>query len=444
MTASAPIAWGSIVLNAHANDRPKTDGQQTHLILGGLAVSILCLRPSFIGQVYSFQASLALVALVAAHIIINAKHFSFEKNYLAYAQILSLTLVIFQWLMISMLAGGDFAQYAMKGLPMSLVAIAALSIVISNNLYTRIFFDAFCAVIVISSVFTAICFVLMACGVHWENLIIGTSQETQYGPIQILFPPTVSANFAATPFGELKRLSGIFREPGVLPPFACWAAAYAHFRRWPLPLSIVALAASAASLSTIGVPLALWTGALIFLNRLGLSTSYAILTTLVLAALFWPIVYSLEFIGLESKIHSQTGSYEVRMDAIETALSAKNIVFGDGPSLGYDENATVNLIGRIRSVGFFGFAFALAPYFFAINKPIFYFGLAPMIATVLFSQPIANDIPAFAICLSWAALEGPILAQREFSPSNRQTVIRRAFRLSAASHPPPPHPLSRE
>ena len=377
----------------------------TTWIVGGLAVLVFCLRPSAIGEANSFLVSILMSILVGAYLLMNGSRLAFRPPVTASTQLLLLMVVLVQVTLQASAAGGVFAVDAPKGLAMSLISTLALLIAVSSPRNARIFFSSLCVIVLIVCASTVVTAVLMAIGVRWTSLVIGHNNQTAYGNLSILFPYTLSYNLAPTPFGIVPRLSGLFREPGILPPFACWAAAYAHLRKWPLIFSLTALAASVASLSTLGVPLAAYTGSLILLRRMGLRTwpALGIVTAAALAA--WPIIYGLEYVGLGAKIRSQTGSFEARRDAIATALSASNMVFGDGPSLNYLRDATVNLIGRIRSIGVFGFGILLTAHVLPWRTSIFVIGASTLVMTCLITQPIAGDAAVIAVCLSWTAFE---------------------------------------
>lgn len=392
-------------------------------IVSTIAVLILFLRPSTIGEVYSLQVSIMMLGAIAVYWIVNVRGVEVDIPPLASAQILLLLVIIIQAALHA--AGSDqvFAADAMKALAMGVVTVAGLFIAILNVRNSRIFFSTLCIVVLISCASVVVSSGLMAVGVRWVSLVVGINDQTSYGPLKILFPYTLSFNLASTPFGVMPRLSGFFREPGILPPFACWAAAYVHMRRWPLILSFMALAASIASLSTLGLPLAAFTGAMILLNRMGFKAPVALGVVVFVAILIWPILYSLDYIGLESKIASQEGSYEARRDAIYTAFSGSNIMFGDGPSLNYLRNDTVNLIGRIRIIGIFGFIVMLLAHALPVRKEIFLIGVIPMVGTFLITQPIAGSAGVFAVCLSWVAFRR-IRGQANFDNEVRQSSMR--------------------
>lgn len=373
------------------------------VVVGLMAVLVFCLRPSAVGEIYSFQVSILLVCLIVVYLLVNRDGFRFSPSPIAICQLALVFIVVFQVAAHAAAAGGDFAVNAPKALAMSIAAVGALFIAVINEKNSRIFFSALAALILLICLSTVITSLILMFGVRWTSIIVDVNDQTVYGKLNVLFPYTLSFNIVPTPFGLQPRLSGLFREPGILPPFACWAAAYAHLRRWPLAISAVALGGSIVSLSTLGVPLAAFTGALIMLRRLGLGTWSALGIVTLLGLFTWPVLYALDNVGLKDKIQSQAGSFEARRDAIFTALSGANLLFGDGPSLNYTRDATVNLIGNTRSIGVFGVVVMLTAHALPFWKSIFVIGVLPMVATFLITQPIAGDAAVLAISLSWTA-----------------------------------------
>lgn len=398
---------------------PSRESSPLHPVLVSLmAVCILCLRPSMIGELYSLQASALLCVLVAVYFGVSGGRFLIGGWTLAYAQLTIFAIALLQWFILSAGAGGIFADYALKGLPMSVATVIAIFIAISNPSNARVFFDTLAIVILASCACVVITFTLMAVGVPWHSLVYGNIQGTSYSVANVMFPFTFAGNLTITPFGILQRCSGIFREPGVLPAFACWSAGYAFLRKWPLWASAIALAASVASFSTLGLPLAAFTGAMIILRRAKIPTLLSLGIVGVLGLIAFPIFNNLEFFGLDSKLRSRPESFVARTNAIQTGFSARNMVFGDGPTLNGGADDAVNLIGRTRFIGVFGVLAALAPYFLVMGKDIFLVGLIPIVGAILVSQPIANDAPAFVICLSWIALTPLAQASRRLPNNN--------------------------
>jgi hypothetical protein len=185
------------------------------------------------------------------------------------------------------------------------------------------------------------------------------------------------------------------REVGVLPPFACWAATYAYLRKWPIYISAICLIASLLCLSTIG-PIALYTGAMLVLFNLKVKPIPAALIVICLGMICWPIIYAMDYVGLEQKMNSGTGSYEDREWLFWAVLDTQDFIFGDGDRWSLvSSTAGINLVSQIRVFGIIYFVMVIGIYFLALsNLRLWLAACVPALVTVFFSQPITIE-PAF-------------------------------------------------
>jgi hypothetical protein len=275
---------------------------------------------------------------------------------------------------------------------------------------TRPFFDSFAIIIILSSLSLIVTFSLVASGVPLYALKIAHLDLTGYDYLQnygdVSFPFTFIANDANSWFGFVPRSGGLFREPGVFPPFACWAAAYAYLRKWSLPWIAVCLLASVLSLSTVG-PLAFFTGAILLAYKFRIRPIRALILIALLGAALWPALYSMEFIGLEDKIASQSGSFADRQVLFWGAFDVKNIMFGDGFGWGgVSSTEGISLVSQMRVYGVIYVVTVVAIYICAMkNIKLWIAGCLPGFITVLFSQPISTDAAFLVIFFSWAAFQ---------------------------------------
>lgn len=372
------------------------------LVVG--ATCLICLRPHAFGQLYSLQISAILAFSLVAFVVLSLNSLVFKVNPMMLLQVMLYSSLVIHLTVLAALSGGSFAVDGLKALMMSCVAIAALVMFLSGIRSARVFYNTVFIVLFVSCASIILTWLLIIIGFSKPELVVGRLSDPALGSLSVFFPFSLANGIALSPIGVMPRLTGFFREPGLLPAFACWAAAYAHLRKWPIIFSIVPLVASVCSLSTLGLPLAAYTGSLIALRRVGLGTFSALSIVSILAAVIWPILYSLEYFGLDGKIRSQSGSYDARAGAIRTAFDAQNILFGDGFSSNRLSDATVNSIGRIKESGIFGFVLTVLSTCLPMMSNIFIIGLVPMVITFLFSQPIGTDVTVFMLFLSWTAL----------------------------------------
>lgn len=370
-----------------------------------LGVLVFVLRPTAIGEVYSFPLAAAIAAIAVALLLSNMGRAQLQVFRHLSPQISLFLLIVFYVSARNLVSGGTAAENGVKFFFISLSGALALAAVSLNAVTQRKFFDTLAFLVIMSCISVTITFLLISTGLKATSIRIFHFSYTYINRGDVLFPFTFSFNEVKSWLGPAPRLSGIFREPGILPAFACWAAAYAHFRKWPFAVSVIALVGSAFSLSSFGVPFALYTGALLTMAKLRIRTPVALVSLAALGVLAWPIIYGVgnAGVGIGGKIASDSISFRERMYLIELAFSAKNIVFGDGTSGLYRANEGISLFSQIRIYGLVYFASILGLYAFAAkNMRLLLYGLVPAFVTVLISQPIALDVPLVAIFMSYA------------------------------------------
>lgn len=376
------------------------------ILAGTLGVLIFFLRPTAFGEVLSFPISVAIVATSVSLLLLNIKNVQISTLGPITPQLTLFSFIVLYLSFRNISSGGSSADNAFKFFMISAAGITALAIVSCSKSTRGAFFDAFAIIVIISSVSLFITFILLALGAKPSAIRVFYFPYTYSGKGDILFPFTFSYNQATMWFGPTPRLSGLFREPGIFPAFACWAATYAHLRKWPAAISAICIAASAACLSSLGMPLALYTGALLALAKARVRMPIAFLILASLAVVAWPILYGIrDNVGIGSKIASNSVSFRERMYFLEIAFSAKNVVIGDGVASLYRANEGVSLIAQIRIYGLLYFLAVIFLYFIsAKNTILFLYGLVPAIVTVLTSQPIATDVPLIVMFMSFTAL----------------------------------------
>lgn len=387
--------------------------------LTGLSVATgavaMTLRPTVFGEIASFPIAAALVGLTVGLLLLCARRIHVQGLANVAPQAALFGLLIVYTSARGVMAGGVAAENAVKGLLVGLAGIFAVVTANSNADAKRGFYDGAAIIVIASSVSLLITRALLAVGFSAHDIQLIKIEYTYIGRGDVLFPFTFSHNNVQSPFGIQPRLNGLFREPGILPAFACWAAAYAAFRRWPAWVWGTTLFGAAASFSSLGIPLAIYTGSFLLARRMSISFPAATLLGAAAALFAWPFVYSLNDIGLGSKISSDSISFRERMFMIEIAFSAKNALFGDGIGSIYRANEGVSLISQTR---IFGVAFLLTTaitYALASkNLKFFSIGILPLAITILFSQPITLDVLTIVAFTSWTVFEpkDPIRGQR--------------------------------
>ncbi len=399
-------------------------------------------RPTAIGEVYNSQLAAALVGLTLALLLCSVWRAKAEGLVDISPQAALFFIAVLYVAIRSVSAGGMFAVNGLKGLA---VGMAGLFAVVAVNLTpeSRLKFYSAAAIFVVATcASTLLTRILLSTGMTADNLKIFRFAYTYVSAGDVLTPFTFAFNKVTTLFGVQPRLSGIYREPGLLPAFACWAAAYAHFRRWPLWVSAVCIAGSAVSLSSFGLPLAVYTGALLACLKAKIPLSVATLVLIGLLCLAWPIIYGMKDVGVGSKIASDSVSFRERLYLIQIAFSAQNAVFGDGLQRMYRANEGISLIAQTRLFGLFYVFVVLAYYFRAVkNFPFFIAGLIPALVIILTSQPISLDVPVFIIFTSWVALPEVVKGRARRSRREAMTASPWAVRIPISYRKRAPDPI---
>lgn len=381
----------------------------------GCAVAVANLRPTYIGETQSFPVCFMLVALEVLIVLnLNSSKARLSLGRTQASQIILYISVITYLLARAILSTDLGAEFAFKSYMISTSFITIIIIVASIHGLSRIFFDAFAIIIIASCASVVITFSLVAVGVPISTLSIGYLPDPPtYAPGsgQVAFPFTHVTNEASSWIGVAPRLAGLMREVGVFPPFACWAATYAYLRKWSLIIPIICLVASLLCLSTIG-PLALYTAATLVLFKLKLKPIPTVVIIAVLGLFAWPVIYTMDYIGLEQKMNSGTGSYEDREWLFWAVLETQNVLIGDGNRWSLvSSSAGINLISQIRVFGLIYFVFVIGIYFLAMsNFRLWLAAGVPALITVFFSQPITIE-PAFLMIFFSGAAFAPRATQ---------------------------------
>ncbi|AMA59748.1 hypothetical protein BCCGELA001_28125 [Bradyrhizobium sp. CCGE-LA001] len=415
-----------------SKDRPD---RGTKFVVIALSLAIANLRPTAIGGTYSFQVCCAILFLLTA-LVFRAERGRLRVDL---EPQLATQLGIFVLIVCYVFVRSAFSLYfhsedSPKAFLISVAFLMVLLVVMSIRSITTLFFDTFAFTVIASAASLIATFSLLAAGWPVTSLVLFkidlATYRADFG--NIAFPFTVVANEISGWFGSMPRLSGIFREPGIFPPFACWAATYAFLRGWRGIFVIIPLVASLLSFSTIGT-LSFFTGAMLILYRFHFRPLAAFLTILAVGIFIWPALYTIEYIGLEAKISSQSGSFAERYILISEAFNVENLWFGDGFGWGNLASAEgISLLSQLRVYGVFYFVCVITLYLVTCrNMRLWIPGCLPAVVAVFFSQPIAVEPAFLMIFFSWSALRVP-----SGGPDARRMQSSRLDRYSTPSTPP--------
>jgi hypothetical protein len=373
-------------------------------LLASLAVGALFLtRPTAFGEIYTLPGMMLLAVITVAMLITAAatKSAAFTVRapqiwfYLGFAGYMT-ALVVFG-------ERPHSAANVAKGVVIEITASIFAFTMLSDRQRATSFYDTLAKLLVALSAATLITLTLLLLQFGVGQLVLGYfSYPYQLPAGTILFPGSMIYNYAPTWFGLLPRLSGGFREVGIFPAFACWAAGYGAFRGWK-PLAIaICLAATVACFSSLGALLALLTLAGILAYRFRLPWWAYVIVGPAAGLAVIALTYNLPYIGIGYKYATVSTSFVERANAMGEALDT-NLLLGGEPD---NRNSGINLISGISIYGTAGVALILATLLPAVRQLRFFVAAlsAPFI-TALVSQPIATEPLFVLLFLSWTVFE---------------------------------------
>ncbi|RAK52637.1 hypothetical protein DJ018_10560 [Phenylobacterium deserti] len=277
-----------------------------------------------------------------------------------------------------------------------LIGVFVGSVVLATPERCRAFFDAIAVIIVVLSAALLFSFTLLLAGVRVETLSVGHFWYGYPRPAVIILPGTTVYNYVATWFGMMPRLSGFFREVGIFPAFACWAAGYCSFRRWSPLATGICLIASVASLSTMGLVALVTLGGVIG-ARLRLPWWFYLVVAPFAAFILIAVTYNIPYIGLGYKYTNATISFVERMNAIRN-VGSEDLLIGGEPD---GRNLAINLIAQVSTYGLIGIGIIVSSLLGAVRDTRYFFAsLLPAFVIALFSQPIATEPLFFLLFIS--------------------------------------------
>jgi hypothetical protein len=375
-----------------------------------LGVAAACLRPTAIGSVYSAPiCGLILILDVILLAVYDKTKRRLDLDLISGIQLTILLFLSLYLLFRSVLGADALATDAFKGFLINVTFIGTMVVVISVRRMIDVFMNTFALVLIASSISVIVTFLIQAVGLPINSMIVLHIEIPGYGGGfgNFGFPFTYLANEVASWLGSSLRMAGLFREPGVFPPFACWAAAYAYLRRWNVLLVIAPLIASILSLSTIG-PLSFYTAACLLLYRFRVPPILSLLIIIAAGLMAWPMIYTMEYIGLQAKIDSKSGSYEDREAMVTGVIYTNDWLFGDGSGWGgIGDSESISLISQLRVFGLIYFVPVIAIYLCALGGPSLWIaGCVPCLIAVAFSQPMSIDAAFLVLFFGRAAFRG--------------------------------------
>lgn len=372
---------------------------ETFLVVA-CAFALLLTRPTAAGSVYT-PLGMGIIWLCSGTIVATSIINKRVPLLVSSPQVWMLALLALYYGFL-ILTGRPYQQDTFSKAIVILISGAVLGFTISTN-QRRLtaFFDTIARVLIVLSISSLITTFLLISGVSVHALAIGRLDYGYNAPAgTILLPFSMLYNYTTTPFGVLPRLSGFFREVGIFPAYACWAAGYAAYRRWSLVSVGACLTAAVASFSTMGAVLALVTVAGLVSRKLRIPNWLVVIGTPALAFIIFAVTYNLPFIGLGYKYTQLNQSYSDRSYATLNALDVPNPLLGsDATGL---RNVGINLIASISVSGLVGFSIVLVCMLLAARDTRYFSAaLLPLAITALFAQPIGTEPLFLLMFLSW-------------------------------------------
>lgn len=366
-----------------------------------MGITLALMRPSAIGEVYSFYLALACLVCVFLFIVVNDGSLKVADNPLFLIQSVILFFLALYMMLHSLLKGYASIFDGVKIFLLIVLPIIVMLVASQRVDGLKWLLDAFSVTILISCISIVVSFFLLLGGLGHESLHVMDFQYTYEGRGYVIFPITFTFNLVDMGFGLVPRLSGLFREPGVVPAFACWGAAYAYVRGWPLWVVLIFIMGGLLSLSSLGF-LCLLTGFFILADRLKIDYRKSIPFMVLVALMIWPLIYGLEGIGIGAKAESGSESFNERYEQFFAFFESKDYIFGDGPGWSIYETSAINLLAASRTYGgVYLFLTLLLISFSVVNRKLFFMAYMPMVFVVFTAQPIVLETAVLVVWLSW-------------------------------------------
>lgn len=375
--------------------------QAEKLLVALMAIAMLCMRPTVVGEVYSSVSSLFFMACGVALFMTGLRGGRRMVPSGRALVLLAITIFIAYYLLIrTVFYMPEIDSSAeIKGFVIFISFCVGVTVLVCRKDYVLRFFDVFAIILIASCVSVLISASLFIVGIDPMKVVVAHMNYTYENAGDISFPFTFTFPTVVTWLGPFPRMSGLFREPGVFPMYACWAAAYSWRRGWSFVIPIVCALASVFCMSSIGALLAMFTLAAIGLMKMRVPPLLALGVIAVVGLSGWQIAYESEYLDLQSKVNSGSGSFEEREYLASAALDAKDIIFGDGLGFSIFTTGPISVVAGIRVFGLVYFTAFILSYIAAIvDLRLWVAGLLPAIFTVMLTQPVFRE-PCFIILL---------------------------------------------
>ena len=280
-------------------------------------------------------------------------------------------------------------------------------IILANDRYNKVFFSyltVFFAVMGLSSLLTLILSVF----IPLESMRVLSFPIPWYNCQEVWHFPLSFGSYYESKELMFLRFNGLFREPGILPAFSCWAFFYALHHRLPKWVLVGLTASVVLTFSTAGIALLPMMGVLwVALNK---KMRRSARVTLVVAGviLVVAVTFLTPYIGIKQKIESHPGSFDERIRrSIDGLLLLRKYPMG----IGYwnhletfrGDNMGITLLAQSGNIGLPGLMLVVLVYFAPLftrsaNPKPYLAAVFPILVTSLFAQPIF-DLPLVYIVL---------------------------------------------
>jgi len=377
------------------------------------------IRPSRLGEQYTFPGTLMIAGLAVAYALY------FRRTTISVPRLMLAAAISFYWLYLmvySMLAGNADGSPVKSLALISLTAFAAAILTssarIANAFLKSIIYT--CAALSLSSIITM---ALLYAGVGFERLHIfdiriSGPNAVFYGQFgQVLFPFTICYDRVGIGGAGIPRIAHWFREVGITQAFFAWAALAAFFsdtkyRKAAIILILVGTVLTLSTLAPFNVAFCLL---VMFLGRSGqigrkLLLLLVVGTVLGLGLYFLFLAVSDTYLGLGQKLAS--ASFSDRQRGVQDGLAFLLAhPFGAGF---YNSTSAINLVAALGELGLpgaLGFVGVLAYAIWGFPRPWARAAmLTPVLTTMLFSEPLLDA--GYFYLLLFCALPPPSLRSR--------------------------------
>lgn len=372
-----------------------------------LVFFVFMLRPSIVGGRLSLVGAIGIIISFLFFILFERRKCysccSSAYNVLGIGSLLMLYLLVQ-----AAVCNSTQFDIVMQIFVVNSLILWCLCYILAHKTYNHVFYKVVIfvlSIIGLSSFLTTVLFFFLP----RESLLLFSFSVRGYEYIaEIYFPFSTFGRDISSGTVVLSRFTGLFREPGILQAFSCWAIIYAVYYKCKKWIVLGLILSVITTYSTAGIANLV----LIAFGWLLIEGKYSLWKKILLfyVAVFVLLgsVYYMPHIGIRDKSLTYQKSLSDRIDNAKIGLASSiSNPIGEGyyNIRGNEpDNANINLLAASQKIGLIGailvLAFIISPLFTREeNVKIKLLSLLPIISTILVAQPLFDQPLIYIVLL---------------------------------------------